>query len=171
MRHRKRTAKLGVKTDHRKAMLRNLTLGLLEHGRIKTTVARAKRLRMFVEPLVTKLKNPSVANIRLANSTLANRAATLKIAQEISPKFSTRPGGYTRILKLANPRVGDNASLALIEWSDESLVPAYSEMVSPRGKGEKKSTAKKAAPAKDAKKSGAAKKKTSKKAETESSEG
>ena len=164
MRHRKRTAKLGVKTDHHKAMLRNLTLGLLEHGRIKTTVARAKRLRSFVEPLVTRLKNPSVSNIRLANSALANRAATLKIAKEISPKFSDRPGGYTRIMKLATPRVGDNASLALIEWSDESLVPAYAEMVAPKGKTEKKAKAK-------TEKKTDSKKKPSKKTETESSEG
>jgi len=168
MRHRKRTAKLGVKTDHRKAMLRNLTLGLLEHGRIKTTIARAKRLRSFVEPLVNRLKDPSVANLRLANATLANRDAALKIAKEISPKFSTRPGGYTRIMRLANPRVGDNASLALIEGSDESLVPAYSEMVAPKGKADKKAKAKKD----DSKKTKKAdtKKKASKKTD-ESSEG
>ncbi len=139
MRHRKKSLRLGVKTDHRKAMLRNLTLGLLEHGRIKTTVARAKRLRPFVERLVTRLKDPSIANIRIANAKLSNRSATLKIAQEISPKFKERAGGYTRILKLANRRIGDNADLAFIEWSEESLVPAYSGMIAPaKSKGASK---------------------------------
>jgi large subunit ribosomal protein L17 len=169
MRHRKRTAKLGVKTDHRNAMLRNLTLGLLEHGRIKTTVARAKRLRPFVEKLVTCLKEPTVANLRLANSTLSNRAATLKIAHEISTVFKTRPGGYTRIMKLATPRVGDNADLALIEWVEESLVPAYSGMISPSKTKAKKGDSKKAAKGKTDGKTdkAASKKKESKKADSD----
>ena len=140
MRHRKKGHKLGVKTDHRLAMMRNMTLGLVEHGRIKTTVARAKRLRSFVEKLVTRLKEPTVANLRVANQTLSNRDATLKIAQDISPVFKNRSGGYTRILKLSKPRAGDAADMALIEWVEESLVPAYSGMVAAP---KKKATAKK----------------------------
>jgi large subunit ribosomal protein L17 len=155
MRHRKRTAKLGVKSDHRFAMMRNMTLGLLEHGRIKTTVARAKLLRTFIEPLVTRLKDPSLANIRLANQRLHNRDAALKIAREISPVFAKRPGGYTRILKLAGHRAGDAADMALIEWVEESLVPAYAEVASPGAKktAKKPTAAKKAAGKKAASKS------------------
>ncbi len=146
MRHRKKSLRLGVKTDHRLAMMRNLTMSLVEHGRIKTTVSRAKRLRPFVERLVTRLKDPSVANLRLANSKLANREVALKIAQEISPKFADRAGGYTRIMRLANPRAGDCADMALIEWVEESLVAAYSGMVkAPAKKPAKKGAGKKAA--------------------------
>jgi len=146
MRHQKRRLKLGVKSDHRLAMMRNLTLGLVEHGRIKTTLARAKRLRPFIEPIVTRLKDPSVANIRTVLSQLANRDATLRIAQEISPKFKDRTGGYTRILKLAKPRAGDAADMAFIEWVDESLVGAYSGLVAaPKAKRASKKPAKKAA--------------------------
>lgn len=146
MRHQKRRLKLGVKSDHRLAMMRNLTLGLVEHGRIKTTLARAKRLRPFIEPIVTRLKDPTVANIRTVLSQLANRDATLRIAQEISPKFKDRTGGYTRILKLAKPRAGDAADMALIEWVDESLVTAYSGMAAgPKAKKSAKKPAKKAA--------------------------
>jgi len=153
MRHRKKGLRLGVKTDHRLAMMRNMTLGLVEHGRIKTTVARAKRLRPFIEKLVTRLKDPSVANIRIANSKLSNRDATLRIAYEISPKFKDRAGGYTRILRLATPRAGDAADMALIEWVEESLVPAYSGMVSaPKKKPAKKAGAKKSAAEKAEKK-------------------
>lgn len=152
MRHRKKSLRLGVKTDHRLAMMRNLTMSLVEHGRIKTTVSRAKRLRPFVEKLVTRLKDPSMANLRVANAKLANREVALKIAQEISPKFTDRPGGYTRIMRLATPRAGDAADMAFIEWTEESLVAAYSGMVAapkkPAKKGAKKAakkTTKKAA--------------------------
>jgi large subunit ribosomal protein L17 len=151
MRHQKRRLKLGVKSDHRLAMMRNLTLGLVEHGRIKTTLARAKRLRPFIEPIVTRLKDPTVANIRTVLSQLANRDATLRIAKEISPKFKDRTGGYTRILKLSKPRAGDAADMALIEWVDESLVTAYSGMVAaPKAKKSANKPAKKAAGAKKA---------------------
>jgi large subunit ribosomal protein L17 len=128
MRHHKRRVRLGVKSPHRMAMIRNLTLGLIENGRIRTTVARAKLLRPFVEKLVTRLKDPTVANIRVAKSALPHRDAVIQIYQDIAPKFKDRPGGYLRILKLSNPRPGDNADLALIEWVDRSLVRAYSDM-------------------------------------------
>jgi large subunit ribosomal protein L17 len=127
MRHRNRSVRLGVKAPHRIAMLRNLTLGLIEHGRIRTTVARAKSLRPFVEKIVTRLKDPTVANIRQARKELPLRDAVMKIAKDIAPKFTGRPGGYLRILKLTSKRPGDNADMALIEWVDETLVKAYQE--------------------------------------------
>lgn len=147
MRHGNKATRLGVKKQHRIAMLRNLTLGLIEHGRIKTTVTRAKYLRTFVEPLVTRLKDPSVANVRVALSILANRNAVLTIAKTISPAFATRPGGYTRVMRLAQPRAGDAADMAFIEWVDEKLVREYQEAPKATAKA-KKSAGKKAAPAK-----------------------
>ena len=145
MRHKNRSRKLGVKKSHRIAMLRNLTLGLIEHGRIKTTVARAKTLRPFVEKLVTRLKEPTVPNIRNAVSTLGNKGGVAKIAQDISPKFKARNGGYLRIMRLSGHRAGDAADMALIEWVDESLVTAYQEVAT-----EKKAPAKKKAASKKA---------------------
>ena len=130
MRHGNRSSRLGVKTGHRVAMLRNLTLGLVEHGRIKTTIARAKRLRPFVEKIVTRLKDPTVANLRLANSELANKAAVASIAGKIAPKFKDRAGGYLRIMRLATPRAGDCADMALIEWVEADLVSAYNQVES-----------------------------------------
>lgn len=147
MRHGNRTVRLGVKKQHRIAMLRNMALGLIEHGRIRTTVARAKFLRTFVEPLVTRLKDPSVANLRQAQATLRNRDAVLTIAKNISPVFKDRAGGYTRIMKLATPRPGDAADMALIEWVEEKLVNAYQD--TPKAaKPAKKAAAKKAVPGK-----------------------
>ena len=145
MRHHNRTRRLGVKKQHRIAMLRNLTLGLVEHGRIKTTEARAKSLRPFVERLVTRLKDPTVANLRVANSYLSNRDAVMSIAKTISPAFKDRAGGYLRIMKLAQPRAGDAADMALIEWVDEALVGAYQEEKTEKKAAGKKSPAKKAA--------------------------
>jgi large subunit ribosomal protein L17 len=145
MRHGKNRSRLGVKAAHRVAMLRNLTLGLVKHGRIKTTLPRARKLRPFLEPIVTRLREPTVANIRVANALLNNRDVVLEIAQKIAPKFKTRPGGYLRILKLATPRAGDAADMALIEWSDESLVPAYS--AEPVAKSSTKNSTKKKATA------------------------
>ena len=145
MRHGKIRSKLGVKADHRVAMLRNLSLGLIEHGRVKTTLPRAKKLRPFLEPIVTRLKDPSVANIRVAVTQLANASAVLDLAQRIAPKFKTRPGGYLRIMKLATPRAGDAADMALVEWVEESLVAAYSDK--PKATKTAKGGAKKAAKA------------------------
>lgn len=153
MRHGKVSTRLGVKSAHRTAMIRNLTRSLVEHGRIKTTIARAKTLRPFVEKLVSRLKEPTVANMRLALSRLNDRGTVLKIAGDISPKFKDRNGGYLRIMRLAKPRAGDCADMALIEWVDESLVDFYQEQ-----------NAEKAAPKKSAKKAAAKKKPVAKKA-------
>lgn len=161
MRHKVKTNRLGVKSAHRSALLRNLTKALVEHGRIKTTTLRAKQLRSFVEPIVTRLKNPTVHNLRLVNSELADRDCALKIAESISPQFKTRPGGYLRILKLATPRAGDKADMSLIEWVEESLVPAYAEIKEGKAPVKKKAaskTSKKAASAKTTKKKASEKK-------------
>ena len=162
MRHGKVTRNLGVKSAHRSAMLRNLLRGLLRDGRIRTTVARAKVLRPYVEKLVTKLKDPSVHNMRQAYSVVNDRDTLHTIAHDVATKFKTRNGGYLRILKLARSRPGDNADMALVEWVDEDLVNEGLERRKPvvaKPKTEKK--AKKAAKTAD-ETSDAASKKTKK---------
>jgi len=117
MRHKISGFKLGRKPAHRKAMVRNLATSLLEHGRIETTVTRAKALRMFVEPLVTLGKKGDLAARRRAMQKLPNKAVVHKLFDEIAPKFSERPGGYTRIIKTGF-RQGDMAPMAIIEFVD-----------------------------------------------------
>lgn len=148
MRHGNKSRHLGVKSAHRIAMLRNLVASLVEHGRIRTTTARAKSLRPFLEPIVTRLKNPSIHNVRLASATLGNRKVAQEIAHKISPALKDRPGGYLRILKLAQPRVGDAADMSLVEWTEASMVPFYEELKSSAKGPKKKTAAKKKAPAK-----------------------
>jgi len=116
MRHRVAGWKLGRTTSHRIAMTRNMASSLIEHERIVTTLPKAKALRPFVEKLVTLAKDPSVHHRRLAFSRLRNREALAKLFDEIGPRFVERPGGYTRILKLAKPRLGDNGDRAIIEF-------------------------------------------------------
>ena len=134
MRHGKKIVKLGRKSAHRKAMLANMAVSLFEHKRITTTSTKAKALKIFVEPLITKSKNDSVHNRRLCFSKLRNKLGVQILFDEISKKVADRPGGYTRIIKLGN-RMGDNASMAMIELvdfnsiynsvsSDETKVPA-----------------------------------------------
>jgi len=117
MRHKVSGFKLGRKPAHRKAMVRNLATSLVEHGRIETTVTRAKALRMFVEPLVTLGKKGDLSARRLAMQKLPNKSVVHKIFDEIAPKFSERPGGYTRIIKTGY-RQGDNSPMAIIEFVD-----------------------------------------------------
>ncbi|HSF20092.1 MAG TPA: 50S ribosomal protein L17 [Vicinamibacteria bacterium] len=117
MRHRVAHRKLGRTTPHRTALLRNLAASLIAKERIRTTVAKAKELRPFVEKLVTLGKKDSLHARRRALSILPRKEAVKKLFVSISPRFSERPGGYTRILKLA-PRQGDGASMALIEFVD-----------------------------------------------------
>ncbi len=142
MRHLRRSRRLGVKTAHRAALLRNMTKGLIEHGRIKTTVARAKSLRPFVEKLVTRLKDPSVHNLRIANRELHDKTALYNLVTHVVPQFKDRNGGYTRILRLAGARAGDAAEMALIEWVEEKLVGAYQEAKAPAKKTKAKATKK-----------------------------
>ena len=117
MRHGKKIIKLGRKTAHRKAMLANMAISLLEHKRITTSSTKAKALKIFIEPLITKSKNDTVHNRRLCFSKLRNKVGVQILFEEISKKIADRPGGYTRIIKLGN-RLGDNASMAMIELVD-----------------------------------------------------
>jgi large subunit ribosomal protein L17 len=117
MRHRSAHRKLGRKTEHRISLLRNLAASLISHGRIRTTEAKAKELRPFVEKLVTLGKRDSLHARRRALSILPRRDVVTKLFGDVSPRFSERPGGYTRILKLAH-RQGDGASMAFIQFVD-----------------------------------------------------
>jgi len=117
MRHRSAHRKLGRKTEHRISLLRNLAASLISHERIRTTEAKAKELRPFVEKLVTLGKRDSLHARRRALSIIPRREVVTKLFSDVSPRFSERPGGYTRILKLAN-RQGDGASMAFIEFVD-----------------------------------------------------
>ena len=121
MRHGKKIAHLGRKTGHRKYMLANMACSLIEHKSINTTVAKAKALKRYVEPLITKSKNDSTHNRRIVFSYLKNKYAVTELFRNISDKIGDRPGGYTRIIKLGN-RLGDNASMALIELVDFNSV-------------------------------------------------
>lgn len=119
MRHRNGLRKLNRTSAHRKAMLRNMCVSLLEHEAIKTTVPKAKELRRVVEPLITLAKVPTVANRRLAFDRLRDRDIVTKLFNELGPRFQARPGGYTRILKMGF-RVGDNAPMAYVELVDRA---------------------------------------------------
>ena len=121
MRHGKKFAHLGRKAPHRKYMLANMACSLIEHKSINTTVAKAKALKRYIEPLITKSKNDSTHNRRIVFSYLKNKYAVTELFRDISVKVGDRPGGYTRIIKLGN-RLGDNASMALIELVDYNTI-------------------------------------------------
>ena len=117
MRHRQSNRKLNRTTSHRLAMFRNMSVSLLKHEVIKTTLPKAKELRRFVEPLITLGKEPSLANHRLAFDRLRDREIVMKLFGELGPRYKARPGGYMRILKYGF-RNGDNAPMALVELVD-----------------------------------------------------
>jgi large subunit ribosomal protein L17 len=117
MKHGKKTNHLGRKVAHRKSMLANMASSLIEHKRISTTLAKAKSLKQFVEPIITKSKNDTTHNRRLAFSELRNKYAVAELFREVAQKVGDRPGGYTRVIKMGN-RLGDNASMAMIELVD-----------------------------------------------------
>ena len=117
MRHGKKTAHLGRTASHRKAMMANMASSLIEHKRINTTVAKAKALKKFVEPLITKAKSDTTHNRRVVFSALRNKYAVSELFRDIAEKVADRPGGYTRIIKVGS-RMGDNASMAMIEFVD-----------------------------------------------------
>lgn len=117
MRHRKKFNHLGRTSSHRKAMLSNMAASLIVHKRIKTTVAKAKALRMYVEPLINRSKEDTTHSRRVVFSYLQNKDAVSELFREIAQKVATRPGGYTRILKLGN-RLGDAAEMCYIELVD-----------------------------------------------------
>ena len=115
MRHRKSGRRLGRTTAHRKATMKNLALSLFTHNAIKTTLPKSKELRRFAEPLITLAKTDSVHNRRRAFAALRDKAVVKKLFDTIGPAFAERPGGYTRILRLATPRLGDASMMARIE--------------------------------------------------------
>ena len=121
MRHGNGLRKLNRTSSHRLAMLRNMSNSLLEHEVIKTTLPKAKELRMVVEPLITLGKKDSLANRRLAYNRTQDRDIVAKLFTELGPRYATRPGGYLRILKFGF-RQGDNAPMALVELVDRPIV-------------------------------------------------
>lgn len=133
MRHGKKFNHLGRQSAHRKAMLANMACSLIEHKRINTTVAKAKALRVYVEPLITKSKEDTTHNRRVVFSYLKNKYAVTELFKEVSVKIADRPGGYLRIIKLGN-RQGDNAPMAMVELVD------YNTTYNPNGKKKKKTT-------------------------------
>ncbi len=117
MRHRKSFNHLGRTSSHRKAMLSNMATSLILHKRITTTVAKAKALRSYIEPLITRSKDDTTHSRRIAFSYLQSKEAVTELFREVAKKVGDRPGGYTRIIKLGN-RVGDNADMAMMELVD-----------------------------------------------------
>jgi len=163
MRHGKKVNHLGRKTAHRSAMLANMACSLIEHKRINTTVAKAKALKQFIEPLITKSKaenNKSLEkgthNRRIVFKNLRDKYAVSELFSTVSEKIGDRPGGYTRIIKLGN-RLGDNADMAMIEFVD------FNEIYN-AGKAKKKKTTRRS---RSAKKSDTAAVATEEKKETE----
>ena len=133
MRHGKKVNHLGRQAGHRKLMLANMACSLIEHKRINTTVAKAKALKQFIEPLVTKSKEDTTHNRRIVFAYLRNKYAVTELFREVAAKVGDRPGGYTRIIKLGN-RLGDNADMAMIELVD------FNELYNAVKKDEKKTT-------------------------------
>jgi len=128
MRHRKGFNQLSRKSAHRKAMFANMASSLILHKRIETTTAKAKALRTYVEPLITKSKEDSTHSRRMVFRYLKDKEAVSELFREVSPKIADRPGGYTRILKIGN-RLGDNADMCIIELVDfnENMLSAAEE--------------------------------------------
>ena len=137
MRHNKKFNHLSRKSAHRNAMLANMTSSLILHKRIVTTLAKAKALRIYAEPIINRAKDDSTASRRVVFSYLQNKVAVKELFQNISQKIADRPGGYTRILKLGN-RLGDNAKTCFIELVDynEAMLAAKQQ----EGAAKKKTT-------------------------------
>lgn len=144
MRHQKKTVKLGRTAEHRKALLANQVCSLIEHQRIKTTLAKAKAVRPLAEKMVTLGKNGSLHARRTALAVLRQRDVVKKLFDDIAPRSADRKGGYTRIIKLGQ-RKSDSAAVAFLEWVD---APEVVEEAAPAGKGKKGKSAKSEAPAK-----------------------
>ena len=117
MRHRNSGRKLNRNSSHRKAMFRNMTISLVEHEKIKTTLPKAKELRGFAEPLITLAKKDNLSNRRLAFDRIRSKSSVGKLFSELGPRYQLRPGGYIRILKCGF-RSGDNAPMAIVELLD-----------------------------------------------------
>ena len=145
MRHNKKFNHLGRKSAHRKAMLSNMASSLIIHKRITTTIAKAKALRMYVEPLITKAKDDTTHSRRVVFSYLQDKNAVSELFREIASKIADRPGGYTRILRTGN-RLGDNAEMCIMELVDynEAMLAAKEEAAKPKKRRSRRGGAKKA---------------------------
>ncbi len=141
MRHGKKINHLGRTASHRKAMLSNMASSLITHKRINTTVAKAKSLQRYIEPLLTKAKTDDTNNRRVVFSYLQDKEAVAELFREVAPKIGDRPGGYTRIIKVGN-RLGDNADMAVIELVD------FNELYNGGKKEEKKAKSRRGGKAK-----------------------
>ena len=152
MRHQRVINHLGRTSSHRKAMLANMATSLILHKRITTTTAKAKALRTYIEPLITKSKEDSTHSRRVIFSHLQNKTAVAELFREVSPKIAERPGGYTRILKTGN-RIGDNAEMCILELVDfnelmlggeaaKAKTTRRRKTTKKKGEGEEKATAK-----------------------------
>jgi len=150
MRHSKVINHLGKTSSHRKAMLANMATSLIVNKKITTTTAKAKALRTYVEPLITKSKDDSTHSRRIVFSYLQDKKAVAELFREISPKISERPGGYTRILKTGN-RIGDNADMCIIELVDYNEGMLGSETAKAKATRRRRSTKKKTEPAAESK--------------------
>ncbi|MEA4976017.1 MAG: 50S ribosomal protein L17 [Paludibacter sp.] len=144
MRHNKKFNHLGRKTAHRKSMLANMAISLIQHKRITTTLAKAKALRVYVEPLLTKSKEDTTNSRRTVFSYLQNKEAVTELFQNISQKIADRPGGYTRILK-TGLRLGDNAEMCIIELVDYNENMLKEKATKKAARTRRSSAAKKAA--------------------------
>src|SRR5262252_4507168 len=138
MRHHLSGRQLSRNAPHRQAMLRNMSVSLLRHETIRTTLPKAKELRRVVEPLITLAKTDGDANRRVAYSRLRDSEVVEKLFAELGPRFRTRPGGYTRILRML-PRPGDAAPMALMQLV-EGPAPAAAEEPAPQAEGKKKAS-------------------------------
>ncbi len=148
MRHNKKFNHLGRKSAHRKAMLANMAISLIKYKRISTTLAKAKALKVYVEPLLTKSKDDSTNSRRVVFSYLQNKEAITELFQNISQKIANRPGGYTRILRTGF-RLGDNAEMCIIElvdYNENMLKEKVAKKAARTRRSSKKATAE-AAPA------------------------
>ena len=141
MRHNKKFNHLGRKKAHRDALLSNMTISLITHKRIFTTLAKAKALRVYAEPLINRAKEDSTANRRLVFAHLQDKKAVTELFTVVAQKIADRPGGYTRILKTGN-RLGDNAKTCFIELVDfnENMLKAKTEKKTTRTRRSRKST-------------------------------
>lgn len=158
MRHQKKTVKLGRTAEHRKALLANQVCSLIEHQRIKTTLAKAKAVRPLAEKMVTLGKKGSLHARRTALAVLRQKGAVKKLFEDIAPRSATRNGGYTRIVKLG-ARKSDSAPVAFIEWVDSPLVveEPVAEEKGKKRKGAKPAAEAESKPERKSKKSDAAK--------------
>ncbi len=148
MRHNKKFNHLGRTASHRNAMLANMACSLIKHKRITTTVAKAKALKKFVEPLITKAKDDTTNSRRVVFSNLQDKQVVTELFKEISVKIADRPGGYTRIIKTGN-RLGDNAEMCFIELVDynENMAKEKVAKKATRTRRSKKAAATEATPA------------------------